>query len=156
MDDRGSELKVTSQLLIVCFPVLGVAKIDPPVAPSADAVIFLFLGSFIVGLAIQRCGLGSECRWSFSAGSTRRRRCSLDDDSERDRIWDRASWPGEHDPGWICAELCLNRSCNASSAYACSQAAWSLTPSCPWRLSVGQLQSRLSPLLARQPLPKMF
>ncbi len=55
---EATDLVVTSLLPVVCFPLLGVAEIRTACQPYADPVIFLFLGSFIVALAIQRWGLG--------------------------------------------------------------------------------------------------
>jgi len=55
---EATDLTVTSLLPIVCFPLFGVAGLDAAAAPYAEGIIFLFLGSFIVALAIQRWGLG--------------------------------------------------------------------------------------------------
>lgn len=51
------DLSVTSLLPLALFPLLGVAPITDAAAPYADPVIFLFMGGFILGLAMQRWGL---------------------------------------------------------------------------------------------------
>ena len=50
-------LAVTALLPLVLFPLLGVAGIDETSAPYANSIVFLFMGGFILGLAIERCGL---------------------------------------------------------------------------------------------------
>jgi sodium-dependent dicarboxylate transporter 2/3/5 len=50
-------LAVTALLPVVLFPVFGVADIRATTAPYANPLIFLFLGGFLLGLAIQRFGL---------------------------------------------------------------------------------------------------
>lgn len=47
-------LPATSLLPIVMFPLLGVAPVSSAAAPYASDVIFLFMGGFILGLAMQR------------------------------------------------------------------------------------------------------
>lgn len=47
----------TALLPLVLFPVLGVAPIAAAAAPYANPIIFLFLGGFLIGLAIERCNL---------------------------------------------------------------------------------------------------
>ena len=51
------EIEVTSLLPIVAFPLAGIMSIEEAAAPYASSVVFLFLGGFILALAIQRCGL---------------------------------------------------------------------------------------------------
>jgi sodium-dependent dicarboxylate transporter 2/3/5 len=51
------EIEVTSLLPIVAFPLVGIMSIEEAAAPYASSVVFLFLGGFILALAIQRCGL---------------------------------------------------------------------------------------------------
>jgi sodium-dependent dicarboxylate transporter 2/3/5 len=51
------EIEVTSLLPIVAFPLAGITSIEQAAAPYASSVVFLFLGGFILALAIQRCGL---------------------------------------------------------------------------------------------------
>jgi sodium-dependent dicarboxylate transporter 2/3/5 len=50
-------LAVTALLPVVLFPLLGIADIRAATAPYANPLIFLFLGGFLLGLAIQRFGL---------------------------------------------------------------------------------------------------
>lgn len=47
----------TALLPLALFPLLGVAPIQQAAAPYANPLIFLFLGGFIIGLAIQRSNL---------------------------------------------------------------------------------------------------
>lgn len=47
-------LPATALLPIVLFPVLGVMPVGDATAPYASHVIFLFLGGFLIGLAMQR------------------------------------------------------------------------------------------------------
>lgn len=47
----------TALLPLVLFPLLGVAPIDAAAAPYANPIVFLFLGGFLIGLAIERCHL---------------------------------------------------------------------------------------------------
>lgn len=50
-------IAVTSFLPIVFFPLFGIASIDETVEPYSDEVIFLFLGGFVVAIAMQRWNL---------------------------------------------------------------------------------------------------
>jgi sodium-dependent dicarboxylate transporter 2/3/5 len=50
-------LFVTALLPLVFLPLLGIAKIDAAAAPFADPVIFLLLGGFLIGLAVERWNL---------------------------------------------------------------------------------------------------
>lgn len=50
-------IAVTALLPLVLFPVLGVAKLDATAAPYANPVIFLFLGGFLIALALEHTGL---------------------------------------------------------------------------------------------------
>jgi solute carrier family 13 (sodium-dependent dicarboxylate transporter), member 2/3/5 len=50
-------LSATALLPIALLPLLGARTIGEATAPYADPVIFLFLGGFILGLAMQRWGL---------------------------------------------------------------------------------------------------
>jgi sodium-dependent dicarboxylate transporter 2/3/5 len=50
-------IAVTALLPLVAFPLLGVATIQDTAAPYANKVIYLFLGGFIVALAMQRWNL---------------------------------------------------------------------------------------------------
>jgi sodium-dependent dicarboxylate transporter 2/3/5 len=51
------DIEVTALLPVVAFPLLGVAPISKVLPPYAADVIFLFMGGFIIGLAIERWGL---------------------------------------------------------------------------------------------------
>ena len=50
-------LAATALLPVTLFPLLGVVDIATAAAPYASPLIFLFLGGFLIGLAIQRFGL---------------------------------------------------------------------------------------------------
>ena len=50
-------IAVTALLPLVTFPLLGIANIQQAVSPFANKVIYLFLGGFIVALAMQRWDL---------------------------------------------------------------------------------------------------
>ena len=51
------DIEGTALLPIAAFPLLGVAPLDVVVRSYAADVIFLFMGGFIIGLAIERWGL---------------------------------------------------------------------------------------------------
>jgi sodium-dependent dicarboxylate transporter 2/3/5 len=50
-------LAATALLPVVLFPLLGIANMGAATAPYANPLIFLFLGGFLLGLAVQRFGL---------------------------------------------------------------------------------------------------
>ncbi len=50
-------LAVTALLPIVLFPTLGVTSVGAATAPYADPIVFLFMGGFIIALAIERWSL---------------------------------------------------------------------------------------------------
>ena len=50
-------LGATSLLPIVLAPLLGIASIDDAASPYANATVFLFLGGFLIAIAVERCGL---------------------------------------------------------------------------------------------------
>jgi len=50
-------LSATALLPLVVFPVGGVLSFSVAASPYASEVIFLFMGGFILGLAMERCGL---------------------------------------------------------------------------------------------------
>lgn len=52
------DIEVTALLPVTLFPLFGIASVARAAAPYASDVIFLFLGGFILGLAIERWGLG--------------------------------------------------------------------------------------------------
>jgi sodium-dependent dicarboxylate transporter 2/3/5 len=51
------DIEVTALLPIVAFPLFGVAPLAKVLPPYAADVIFLFMGGFVIGLAIERWGL---------------------------------------------------------------------------------------------------
>ncbi|HSQ09139.1 MAG TPA: DASS family sodium-coupled anion symporter, partial [Burkholderiaceae bacterium] len=51
------EIEVTSLLPIALFPILGVMPLGKTTANYGADVIYLFLGGFVIALAIARCGL---------------------------------------------------------------------------------------------------
>jgi sodium-dependent dicarboxylate transporter 2/3/5 len=51
------DIEVTALLPIVAFPLLGIAPLAKVLVPYASDVIYLFMGGFIIGLAIERWGL---------------------------------------------------------------------------------------------------
>ncbi|MFZ5727975.1 MAG: SLC13 family permease [Pseudomonadota bacterium] len=53
---EAAPLAATALLPLVLFPALGVADVGEAAAPYADPVIFLFLGGFVLGAAMERSG----------------------------------------------------------------------------------------------------
>ncbi|HRE13452.1 MAG TPA: SLC13 family permease, partial [Usitatibacteraceae bacterium] len=51
------DIEATALLPLAVFPLLGIAPLAKAAAPYASDVIFLFLGGFLLGLAIERWGL---------------------------------------------------------------------------------------------------
>ena len=51
------DIEVTALLPIATFPLLGIAPLSKVLTPYAADVIFLFMGGFVIGLAIERWGL---------------------------------------------------------------------------------------------------
>ena len=51
------DIEATALLPIVTFPLVGIAPLSKVLSPYAADVIFLFMGGFIIGLAIERWGL---------------------------------------------------------------------------------------------------
>jgi sodium-dependent dicarboxylate transporter 2/3/5 len=58
------DIEVTALLPIVAFPLLGIAPLEKVLPPYAADVIFLFMGGFIIGLAIERWGLDRRIAFS--------------------------------------------------------------------------------------------
>ena len=54
---EATDIRITALLPIVMFPLFGVAGIKEATAPYASHIIYLFLGGFIIAIAIQRWGL---------------------------------------------------------------------------------------------------
>lgn len=50
-------IPATALLPLALFPLLGVAPMEATAAPYANPVIWLFLGGFMIAIAIERCGL---------------------------------------------------------------------------------------------------
>jgi sodium-dependent dicarboxylate transporter 2/3/5 len=50
-------IPATALLPLVLFPVLGIASPTDAAAPFANPVIYLFLGGFLLALALEQCGL---------------------------------------------------------------------------------------------------
>ncbi|CAN5818251.1 hypothetical protein BH20GEM3_BH20GEM3_14850 [soil metagenome] len=50
-------IPVTALLPLLLFPVFGVAPIAGAAAPYANPIIFLFMGGFIIAMALEACGL---------------------------------------------------------------------------------------------------
>jgi len=66
VDDRGrSEIEVTSPTPIVAFRCSASCRSPKPRRPTAPTSIYLFLGGFVLALAIQRWGL--DRRIAFQA-----------------------------------------------------------------------------------------
>ena len=50
-------IPATALLPIVLFPLLGIATVAGTTAPYANPVIYLFLGGFLIAMALESCGL---------------------------------------------------------------------------------------------------
>lgn len=50
-------LPVTAFLPLVLFPLLGIASLQETASPYANPIIFLFMGGFMIGLAIEKWNL---------------------------------------------------------------------------------------------------
>lgn len=59
------DVEATALLPIVVFPLVGIAPLSEVLSPYATDVIFLFMGGFIIGLAIQRWGLDRRIAFSI-------------------------------------------------------------------------------------------
>ena len=51
------DLAVTALLPIVLFPLLGVMDVEATTKSYGNSVIFLFMGGFLIALALERCNL---------------------------------------------------------------------------------------------------
>jgi solute carrier family 13 (sodium-dependent dicarboxylate transporter), member 2/3/5 len=54
---EAAPIAATSLLPLILFPILGVAEVSAAAAPYANPLVFLFLGGFLIALAIERWGL---------------------------------------------------------------------------------------------------
>lgn len=54
---EAADLTATALLPLCMFPLLGIVPVKEAAAPYADPIIFLFMGGFMVALAMQRWGL---------------------------------------------------------------------------------------------------
>ncbi|HEY7518518.1 MAG TPA: DASS family sodium-coupled anion symporter [Methylomirabilota bacterium] len=59
------DIEATALLPIVAFPLLGIADLGKVLPPYAADVIFLFMGGFVLGLAIERWGLDRRIAYSI-------------------------------------------------------------------------------------------
>ena len=68
---QAVDIEATALLPIVTFPLLGIAPLSKVLPPYAADVIFLFMGGFIIGLAIERWGLDRRIAFFTLASSAR-------------------------------------------------------------------------------------
>lgn len=61
-------LAVTALLPLVLLPTLGIATIEQAAAPYANPLIFLFMGGFVIALAIERWDLHRRIALTLLAG----------------------------------------------------------------------------------------
>ena len=47
-------MPVVALLPLIFFPLMGICKMDDAASPYANSVIFLFLGGFLIGLAVEK------------------------------------------------------------------------------------------------------
>ncbi|MEH0152824.1 SLC13 family permease [Limibacter armeniacum] len=59
------ELEVTSLLPILLLPLSGAMKIGEVTTSYGQSYIFLFMGGFIIGLAVEKCGLHKRIAFSI-------------------------------------------------------------------------------------------
>lgn len=50
-------MPIVALIPIFIFPLMGICKVDEAAAPYANPVIFLFMGGFMIGLAIEKWNL---------------------------------------------------------------------------------------------------
>ncbi|HRO41656.1 MAG TPA: DASS family sodium-coupled anion symporter [Flavipsychrobacter sp.] len=53
----AAPMPIVALLPLILFPFLGIARIEEAAAPYANPVIFLFMGGFMIGLAIEKWNL---------------------------------------------------------------------------------------------------
>ena len=66
-------MPVVALLPLILFPLLDIATISKTAAPYANEVIFLFMGGFLIGLAIEKCHLHKRIaltivKWTGTSG----------------------------------------------------------------------------------------
>ena len=54
------DIAATALLPLVLFPLTGIADMGTAAGPYANPLIFLFMGGFLLALAMQRCGLAER------------------------------------------------------------------------------------------------
>jgi len=54
------DIAATALLPLVLFPLAGIADMRTAAGPYANPLIFLFMGGFLIALAMQRCGLAER------------------------------------------------------------------------------------------------
>lgn len=57
MDDRGDPLSATALLPIVLIPLLTERTVGQATAPYASSIVFLFLGGFLIAIAMEKWNL---------------------------------------------------------------------------------------------------
>ncbi|HEX6643126.1 MAG TPA: DASS family sodium-coupled anion symporter [Gemmatimonadales bacterium] len=67
-------LGATSLLPIILLPLLGIATVDAAAAPFAHPTVFLFLGGFLIALAVERSGLHRRAALAILAAAGSRPR----------------------------------------------------------------------------------
>ena len=68
----AAPLAITSLLPLVLFPLLGVRPVREVAPNYADHMIFLFLGGFVLALAVERSGLHRRLAPGTRSSRTRR------------------------------------------------------------------------------------
>jgi sodium-dependent dicarboxylate transporter 2/3/5 len=58
-------VSATALLPLICFPLLGISNIRDTAAPYASPIIFLFLGGFLIAIAIQKWQLHTRIALSI-------------------------------------------------------------------------------------------
>lgn len=62
---EATDIRITALLPVALFPLFRVTSIQAATAPYASHIIFLFLGGFIIAIAIQRWGLDKRIALSI-------------------------------------------------------------------------------------------
>ena len=66
-------LSATALLPIVAFPAFGVLSVADATAPYADPIVFLFMGGFLIAIAMQKWNLHRKRPRPSAAGSPRQK-----------------------------------------------------------------------------------